>query len=83
MEITVYPNPSRDIATFTIEGLELSETLTFRLYSSSGQLLRQQQHRGAGFDFGRGELSEGLYFYTLETAEGLLGSGKLILLGSK
>ena len=52
-----------------------------KIYNSSGALLREINEKNKNvFDFNRGNLSPGIYFFTIKNAEGLSIPGKFMVL---
>ncbi|MCC6462378.1 MAG: hypothetical protein IT260_18065 [Saprospiraceae bacterium] len=74
----VWSNPTRAAARFVAnEWIGGEKQLV--LYGTAGQVVRQAQFSGQVFDFQRGALAGGLYFFTIRDAKGRVFSGKIIL----
>ena len=78
LKIKVYPNPFNESTTFELDGKEFNN-VDFKIYDIAGRLLRTEGFKGNIFEFHRGQLSSGLYFYQLETEGRLISSGKVIV----
>lgn len=78
LKIKVYPNPFNESTTFELNGKEFNN-VDFKIYDIAGRLLRTEGFKGNIFEFHRGQLSSGLYFYKLETEGRLISSGKVIV----
>jgi uncharacterized repeat protein (TIGR01451 family) len=76
--VKVVPNPLTDGALLQVEGIEPGP-LRLVLTDVSGKVLRQQTTQGTGFEFQRGELNPGLYFFQIERNGERVGSGKLMV----
>lgn len=76
--VRVVPNPLTDSALLQVEGIEPGP-LNLVLTDISGKILRQQTITGTGFEFHRGELNPGLYFFKIERNGERVGSGKLMV----
>lgn len=78
VEINVFPNPFVETAKFDIKGKNY-RTGTFSLYDVQGKLVHQTNFRGNQFDFSRGNLTSGTYFYHLQADGEFLNSGKIVV----
>jgi len=76
--VKVMPNPLTDSALLQVEGIELGP-LNLVLTDVSGKILRQQTTQGTGFEFQRGELAPGVYFFQINRNDERVGSGKLMV----
>nr|MCU0348872.1 T9SS type A sorting domain-containing protein [Saprospiraceae bacterium] len=77
-KVKVVPNPLTDSALLQVEGIEPGP-LRLVLTDVSGKILRQQTTQGTGFEFQRGELQPGLYFFQIERNGERVASGKLMV----
>ncbi len=78
VELKVYPNPAQEYAIFEIKNLDNAD-LTFKLFNSAGQLQRVDDFEENAYYFYRNGLTEGLYFYQIESEGKLVVTGKLVL----
>lgn len=78
VEIKVVPNPFTEIARIEIAGKNY-KTGRFSLYDMQGKLVRQQTFSGNQFEFSRGILTSGIYFYHLQADGDFLNSGKIVV----
>ncbi len=76
--VRIVPNPLTDSALLQVDGIEPGP-LNLVLTDISGKVLRQQTVNGTGFEFQRGELNPGLYFFKIERNGERVGSGKLMV----
>jgi uncharacterized repeat protein (TIGR01451 family) len=76
--VRIVPNPLTDSALLQVEGIE-SGPLKLVLTDIAGKPLRQQTTNGTGFEFQRGELPTGVYFFQIERNGERLASGKLMV----
>ena len=76
--VDVYPNPFSEAATFQVKGQTVNQ-FTFSVYDLSGREVRRKSGDGATFQFHRGNLSDGVYFYRLESDGVLLSTGKMVI----
>ncbi len=77
-QVRIVPNPLTDSALLHVDGIEPGP-LRLVLTDVSGKVLRQQTTVGTGFEFQRGELNPGLYFFQIERNGERVGSGKLMV----
>lgn len=78
VEISVFPNPFVETATFKIAGKNYRAG-TFSLHDVQGKLVHQADFNGNQFDFSRGDLTSGIYFYHLHADGEFLNSGKIVV----
>jgi uncharacterized repeat protein (TIGR01451 family) len=76
--VNVVPNPLTDSAVLQVEGIEPG-TLNLVLTDVSGKVLRQQAAQGTSFEFQRGELAPGVYFFQIARNGERVASGKLMV----
>lgn len=77
-QVRIVPNPLTDSALLQVDGIEPGP-LRLVLTDVSGKVLRQQTVNGTGFEFQRGELNPGLYFFQIDRNGERVGSGKLMV----
>ncbi len=77
-QVRIVPNPLTDSALLQVEGIEPGP-LRLVLTDVSGKVLRLQTINGTGFEFQRGELQSGVYFFQIERNGERVGSGKLMV----
>ncbi|MCC7246081.1 MAG: T9SS type A sorting domain-containing protein [Saprospiraceae bacterium] len=75
--LSISPNPAYDVALFNFE--KPINQAVFTLTDVSGKTLRQQQFTGMQYRFERQQLEEGLYFFRIQGANGVMYAGKIIL----
>lgn len=73
--VSVYPNPMIENSTIHIENT--SGNVTFRLYNMTGQVAFTKEFGNGDFTINKDNLSEGLYFYTIEDGSTNIAKGKL------
>ncbi|MEM1318734.1 MAG: T9SS type A sorting domain-containing protein [Bacteroidota bacterium] len=76
--IKVFPNPLRQSGRleWTGQGLEEGQ---FELYTISGQLIRTDRFSGTQYEFIRGDLAAGLYFFRIQDQGAVIAKGKIII----
>ncbi len=81
VEVTVQPNPFKEVATFEIKSDDpvFQRDLYFELWDYSGKRLRTQRVNGNRFKFDGSNLSSGLYVYKLVAGNTILNVGKIIV----
>lgn len=77
-QVRIVPNPLTDSALLQVDSIEPGP-LRLVLTDVSGKVLRQQTVNGTGFEFHRGELQPGFYFFQIERNGERVGSGKLMV----
>lgn len=77
-QIHILPNPLTNSALLQVEGIEPGN-LRLILTNTAGQVLREERTFGTGFEFRRGELASGVYFFKIEKDGKWVGSGKLMV----
>ncbi len=75
-DIKAYPNPMSQSARIEIESVLVDEGV-FEVYDALGRLVKRQEFNGNRFDFQRGNLQSGLYFYTIYSKQSRIATGKL------
>ncbi len=77
--VNAYPNPFQHATILELEGLDINEG-TMTIFNSVGQLVKQQAFTGNQIQLQRGNLSKGVYFFTIEVEKGRsFGKGTLIV----
>ena len=74
----VLGNPTRDVAIFRAESFVAGEK-RFELFDASGRVLRSAPFSGQEFDFRRGMLPGGLYFFRISDGQHWVFVGKIVL----
>ncbi|MFY9308842.1 MAG: T9SS type A sorting domain-containing protein [Bacteroidia bacterium] len=75
--LTVYPNPFKH--TTTIQSLEVLQNATLTIFNSLGQITQQKQNIfGQSISIARGDLLDGMYFFTLQNRNTIF-SGKFLI----
>jgi uncharacterized repeat protein (TIGR01451 family) len=77
--VNVYPNPFTDNTTFVIRSGKLSETYSFEMTDVLGKVVRRIKTNEKQFTLSRNSLQDGMYFYSITDAEGVVGMGKVII----
>ena len=76
VNVNAYPNPTSDIITFDIEGIE---TATIELYNAAGAVVKNVNTTSSLTNISLGNVKAGNYFYTVKNAEGkIVRSGQVI-----
>lgn len=79
-QVLVFPNPADQTARIELQGVPTGAGRLFRLFNSQGQVVRMEVMENNALQFRRNQLEAGLYFFSIEAADGSnLASGKLIL----
>ncbi len=78
-EITVFPNPANEKATFVIEN-QTSSNLIFRLTDIEGKtIVLMNKPNCNSFTINTNQIPDGMYLYSTTTEDGITKSGKLII----
>lgn len=77
-QVRVVPNPFNNNTFIQIERITPGQ-LKFALSNALGQVLRVEEVFGTEFEFQRGSLPGGLYFFRVEKNGVLVGNGKLVV----
>lgn len=79
--VTVSPNPMNDLAVINVSlPSQKNNDINFYLYDMLGNKVHTISHMNtAKFDFERGTLPDGVYFYEVKNGNKLLKMGKLVL----
>ncbi|MGK0387376.1 MAG: hypothetical protein ACI94Y_000102 [Maribacter sp.] len=76
--IKAYPNPFSEVIQFEIEGNEFEEII-LSVYDVNGKQVATENYDSSIFQFSRGDLNSGIYFYTISTEGVDIANGKMIL----
>ncbi len=76
--IQIAPNPLTNQARVSVEGLDNTDKMNFRLYSTVGKSVLNSQFSGSSFEFQAAQLPAGVYFYEIRSAGKAVGQGKLV-----
>ena len=74
----VLGNPTRDVAIFRAESFVAGEK-RFELFDAAGRVLRSAPFSGQEFDFRRGMLPGGLYFFRISDGQHRVFIGKIVV----
>jgi len=74
--IRVFPNPARESVQIQWQGVE-DESFLLRLWSASGSAMTTLEGRGYAAELSVASYSSGVYFFSIETASGRKGYGRL------
>jgi len=77
--VKVYPNPFTDNTTFVIQSDKLNEAYSFEMRDVLGKTVRKIRTSEKQFTVSRNGLENGMYFYSITDANGLVGVGKVII----
>ncbi|MCW3103599.1 MAG: hypothetical protein JWO09_2039 [Bacteroidetes bacterium] len=77
--VSVYPNPFSDNTTFMINTDKSGEVYSFELSDVLGKSVKSMKTTDRQFSVSREGLQNGMYFYSITTADGLVGIGKVII----
>jgi hypothetical protein len=75
--VSVFPNPSSDVAHISIENMEI-QPLNLEIFDLSAKLLLSQKSDNNRFDLSINDLPKGFYFFRVSNAQQTLANGKLI-----
>ncbi len=80
MSVIVYPNPSTDFTTISVEQFEEGSKLTFQLMDVSGKIVLTKNFTSSKMTVNTNELDKGVYLYTIwnESTQQFV-NGKLIV----
>ena len=65
VEIKVYPNPFTEIAQIEVTGIDF-KTLNLHVFDMTGRRLRTETFDNSSFEFKKGDLTSGMYTFSLE-----------------
>lgn len=77
--VILFPNPFTSSTTLRIRQTPLPEKLELKLYDALGKMVRSVRVNGSEISINRDELTDGIYFYSLEGAKNFRKTGKLII----
>jgi hypothetical protein len=77
--VKVYPNPFGDQTTFEILSDKLNETYFFEMTDMLGKTVMKIKTSEKQFIISRNGLENGMYFYSIVNAQGVVGIGKVII----
>ncbi|MBN4051349.1 T9SS type A sorting domain-containing protein [bacterium AH-315-M05] len=80
ISIHVYPNPFNSTTTFEIRGIYKAQPFTFSLYNIIGERIKEVSDiTDNKFIINRENLPGGIYIYKINSKNGLIGAGKLVV----
>ncbi|HNW70109.1 MAG TPA: T9SS type A sorting domain-containing protein [Bacteroidales bacterium] len=78
--VTVYPNPTTDIATFVLQNDAVAGNYSFQLTDILGHVVKSiPEISGTQFTVSRSGLSNGIYFYKVYSNKTIIANGKLMI----
>ncbi len=77
-DLSVYPNPSFGVVTFTLP-IEKEIAATFTLHNTLGENVLVEKFANKIFQFNKSDLTGGIYFYSIEVEGVGVYTGKIIL----
>jgi hypothetical protein len=75
--VSVYPNPSSDVAHISIENME-TQPLNLEIFDLSAKLLLSQKSDNNRFDISINDLPKGFYFFRVSNDKQTVANGKMI-----
>ena len=78
LQVETYPNPFSDQLRIRLDGTEAPDA-TFHLYRSTGELVRTLHLQENQAFLQREGLDAGLYFFTVQAGNRMLGTGKIVV----
>lgn len=79
-QVLVYPNPFSTTSTVVIRDVNANAVYHYELRDVLGKIVQEQTNiHGSQFEISRRGLENGIYFYTVKDAGGLVGQGKLLI----
>ena len=80
INVKVIPNPFHDQAILALEGLENTENLELEIFNISGQRVQNLNNsQNAQFQLRRGEMSQGIYFFSIRQGGKIVARGKMVV----
>lgn len=80
VDVKVIPNPFRNQATLQLEGLENTDNLELEIFNLSGQRVQYLNNsQNAQFQISRGEMSQGIYFFSVKQGNKVVARGKMVV----
>jgi len=80
ISVKVLPNPFRNQATLQLEGLENTDNLELEIFNLSGQRIQYLNNsQNAQFQISRGEMSQGIYFFSVRQGAKFVARGKMVV----
>lgn len=76
--IKVYPNPFSEVIHFEI-GEGVFEDIILTVYDVGGRVVAAEDYNSSTFEFHRGDLNSGVYFYTISVEGVDVANGKMVL----
>ena len=78
--VSIYPNPANNAVSIEIDKMEEGKTVQFTLYDIRGSLLLHKSFVGVNKTILLDNISNGLYFYSVEVNGIIVKQDKLIVL---
>jgi hypothetical protein len=80
VNVKVIPNPFSNQAILKLEGLGNTDNLELEIFNLSGQRMQYLNNFQNGqFQLTRGEMSQGIYFFSVRQNGNVLARGKMVV----
>jgi uncharacterized delta-60 repeat protein/uncharacterized repeat protein (TIGR01451 family) len=80
VDVKVIPNPFNNTAQLKLEGLEYTDNLELEIFNLNGQRMQFLNNSQNGqFQLSRGEMSQGIYFFSVRQNGKVVARGKMIV----
>lgn len=77
-QLSVYPNPFTDEATFELKSDVNFQNLTFTLFDVTGRMVRKSEFSGNTFTLRKDDMTAGMYVFRIEAEGVLISTGKIV-----
>lgn len=74
----VYPNPFSEVITFEFDGV-IEDEIVLSVYDVNGKEVARKIYNSSNFQFNRGDLNHGIYFYMISSDGVGIAKGKMII----
>jgi hypothetical protein len=80
VDVKVIPNPFNNTAQLKLEGLENTDNLELEIFNLNGQRLEYLNNSQNGqFQLSRGEMTQGIYFFSVRQNGKVVARGKMVV----
>ncbi len=78
-QVRVYPNPMQDFTIFEVANKTPGQAVQLQIYNTMGSQVHESLETDSRFQFHKGDLPAGIYYYQVTDRKAVLGTGKMVI----